>query len=68
MDDNYDVPLAEAPSDIDNFCMMLRDAWKLIPDSSFPSFLEEVFNGYNLNDLTTEEQEEYLRSFILNNI
>lgn len=54
--------------DVDKFIALLREAWHIVKDVPFSEMLSQVFNGYNLSELTPEEQEHLLNEFILHNM
>jgi hypothetical protein len=65
--EDYMGPTHE-PQDIPKFLSMLGEAWETMPEVPFNVMLSEVFNGYDLSQLTGEELEELLNEFILNNM
>jgi hypothetical protein len=69
MDDDNQIEDLEyhEPVDISGFCNKLKEAWRLLEDATFGEMVMTVFNGYNLMELTTEEMEEMLNEFILQN-
>ena len=62
MSDDYREPV-----DIRKFCRGLEEAWKLTPDLTLSEILESIFDGYNLEELTTSEMDEMLNDYILQN-
>lgn len=74
MEDDFDEEIIEPldeevkPPDIHKFCAMLEEAWRTVPMTNFALMLNEVFAGYNLMELTNEEQEELLNEFIFRNM
>ena len=57
-----------APYDIRKFCRGLEEAWLSQPDLPYQQIIGLIFDGYNLDQLTTEEAEQMLDDYILQNV
>ncbi len=57
----------EEPMDVRKFCRGLEEAWKLTPELRFLDVLDLIFRGYNLDELTSDELNEFLSEYIHQN-
>lgn len=68
MDDEYDFEAEDyrEPFNISRTCILLKQAWQIVPKLSFGEFLNEALPT-DLNDIEPQEMEEMLKEFIHQN-
>lgn len=66
-DFNGDMYDSSEAIDIRKFCRSLEEAWKLTPRMPLFQLLGVIFDGYDPTELTSDEMNDMINEYILQN-